>query len=182
MARYCPSCGHPTQAHEANCGGCDAVLLGEQEARDRRDKLPAAMKQEMEAEYSRRLQEWTHNRDFYERKSVWKHLVAGAVVFGVAGIASGYMAVAYALAGVLGGKVLNRRKGSLFLGTVVGAAVFTAVLIVRSLFVVVLRIDTEAFLMNVALTHYADRIAGLACPAAGGLLGYLIENEFDARG
>jgi len=48
--------------------------------------------------------------------------------------------------------------------------------------VLCLSIEAEAFLMNVALSHYADRIAGLLCPAAGGLLGYLIENEFEARG
>ena len=185
MARYCPTCGHPTQGHDRNCDGCDAVLLGETEARDaqaRWEQLPPAMKQEMEAEFARRLSEWSQNRDFYEKKSVWKHVVSGAIVFGVAGIAAGYMAIAYALAGALAGKILNRRKGGLFLGTVAGAAVFAAVLIVRTGIVLCLRIETEAFLMNVALSHYADRICGLVCPAAGGLLGYLIENEFDAKG
>jgi hypothetical protein len=185
MARYCPACGHPTQAHDRDCGGCAAVLLTEQEAREakaRWDGLPAAMKKDMEAEHSRRLQEWSHHRDFYEKKSVWKHVVGGAIVFGVAGAASGYMALAYVIAGALGGKILNRRKGGLFLGTIVGAAVFVAVLIVRTGCVLALRIETEAFLMNVAAGHYADRIAGLVCPAAGGLLGYLIENEFEAKG
>src|SRR5688500_343457 len=101
MARYCPACGHPTQAHDRTCGGCDAGLLNEDEAREARDRwmrLPAAMKAEMEAEHARRCGEWSRHRDFYERKSVWKHLVSAAVVFGVAGAASGYMAVAYALA------------------------------------------------------------------------------------
>jgi len=185
MARYCPSCGHPSRHHDATCGGCAAVLLKEQEAREaqeRWDKLPAAMRQEMEAEHTRRLQEWSQNRDFYEKKSVWKHVISGALVFGVAGLASGYMALGYALVGAIGGKILNRRKGGLFLGTVVGAVVFAAVLVVRTGIVLCLRIDPEAFLKYVALTHYADRIAGLVCPAAGGLLGYLIENEFEAKG
>ena len=161
------------------------MLLAEQdarEARERWDRLPAAMKQEQDAEFARRLSEWSRNREFYEKKSVWKHLVSGAIVFGVAGLASGYLAVGYAVAGALGGKILSRRKGGIFLGLVVGAAVFAAVLAVRTAFVLILRIDPEAFLMNVALSHYADRIAGLVCPAAGGLLGYLIENEFEARG
>lgn len=185
MARYCPACGHPTQAHDRSCGGCDAGLLSEEEAREAQDRwtrLPSAMKEEMEAEHARRCREWSQNRDFYERKSVWKHLAAGAIVFGVAGAASGYMAVAYALAGVLGGRILNRRKGGLFLGTLVGAGVFLAVLAVRTAIVLCLRVETDVFLMNVALSHYADRIAGLLCPAAGGLLGYLIEHEFEARG
>jgi len=136
----------------------------------------------MEAEHARRCEEWSKNRDFYERTSVWKHLIAGAFVFGVAGLASGFMAIGYAMAGVLGGKILNRRKGGLFLGTLVGAGVFIAVLIVRTGIVLSLRIEAEAFLMNVAASHYADRISGLLCPAAGGVLGYLIENEFEARG
>ena len=185
MARYCPACGHPSQAHDRNCEGCDAVLLGEQEAREaqeRWEKLPPALKKDMEADFAKRLGDWSRNRDFYEKKSVWRHVAAGAVVFGVAGIAAGYMAFAFALAGALGGKILNRRKGGLFLGTIVGAAVFAAVLIVRTGVVLCLKINTEAFLMNVALSHYADRICGLVCPAAGGLLGYLIENEFDAKG
>jgi len=144
--------------------------------------LPAAIKAEMEAEHARRCQEWSKNRDFYERTSVWKHLAAGAMVFGVAGLVYGYMAIGYALAGIVGGKILNRRKGGLFPGTLVGAGIFMAVLIVRTGIVLCLHIEAEAFLMNVAASHYADRIAGLLCPAAGGLLGYLIENEFDARG
>jgi hypothetical protein len=185
MARYCPTCGHPSQSHDRACLQCDAVLLGEQKAREaqaRWDGLPAAMKKDMETEYSRRCEEWSHNRDFYEKKSVWKHMAGAAIVFGVAGAASGYFALAYALAGLIAGKVLNRRKGGLFLGTLAGAAVFAAVLAVRTGCVLVLRVETEAFLMNVAASHYADRIAGLVCPAAGGLLGYLIENEFEARG
>ena len=185
MARYCPICGHPTQGHDRNCCGCAAVLLGEPEARDaqsRWDQLPPAIRKDMETEFSQRLREWTENHDFYEKKSVWKHVAAGAFVFGVAGVAAGWMAIAYALAGALGGKILNRRKGGLFLGTLVGAAVFAAVLFVRTGIVLCLRIETEAFLMNVALSHYADRICGLVCPAAGGLLGYLIENEFEAKG
>jgi hypothetical protein len=144
--------------------------------------LPASMKQEMEAEHASRCKEWSHNRDFYERKSVWKHVVAGAFVFGVAGAASGYMAIAYVLAGALGGKIINRRKGGIFPGTVVGAAIFAVVLIFRSVLVFFLPVEQEAFLTFMAHTHYADRIAGLVCPAAGGLLGYLIENEFEARG
>jgi len=140
------------------------------------------MRQDLESEFARRCDEWSQQRDFYEKKSVWKHVLSGAIVFGVAGLAAGYMAVAYALAGALGGKILNRRKGGLFFGTLVGAGVFVAVLAVRTGIVLCLSIETEAFLMNVALSHYADRIAGLLCPAAGGLLGYLIENEFEARG
>jgi hypothetical protein len=185
MPRHCPACGYPTQAHERSCGSCDAGLQGEGEAlkaQERWMRLSPAMKAQMEAEHARRCREWSENRDFYERKSVWKHLVAGAIIFGVAGAASGVMAVAYALAGVLGGKILNRRKGGLFLGTLVGAGVFVAVVVVRTGLVLCLGVETEAFLMNVALSHYADRIAGLVCPAAGGLLGYLIEHEFEARG
>ncbi len=185
MGRYCPSCSHPIQSHDRNCKDCAAVLLSEQEAREaqaRWEQLPEAMKKEMDADFARRCSEWTQHRDFYEKKSVWKHLVAGAVVFGVAGLASGYLAVAYALAGALGGKILNRRKGGLFLGTVVGAAIFAVVLILRTTFVLFLKIEPEAFLQTVALSHYADRIAGLVCPAAGGLLGYLVEHEFEARG
>ena len=184
MARHCPGCGYPTQSHDRNCAGCDAGLLGEaaaREAQDRFEALPAAMKAEMDAEHARRCREWSENHDFYERKSVWKHLISGAIVFGVAGVASGYMAVAYALAGLIGGKILNRRKGGLFLGTLVGGGVFATVLIVRTAIVLCLRVETEAFLMNVALSHYADRICSVLCPAAGGLLGYLIENEFDSR-
>src|SRR5262249_24779791 len=171
MARYCAACGHPSQPHHRNCEGCDAVLLGEAEAREAQDRwmrLPAAIKGEMEAEHARRCQEWSQNRVFYERKSTWKHVVSGALVFGVAGRASGYMAVAYALVGALGGKILSRRKGGLFLGTLVGAGVFVAVVAVRTVIMLSLRMETEAFLMNVALTHYADRIAGMLCPAAGG--------------
>lgn len=152
------------------------------EARERFDRLPPAMKQDLETEFAHRCAEWSRQRDFYERKSVWKHVVSGAIVFGVAGLASGYMAAAYLLAGALGGKVLNRRKGGLFFGTVVGGIVFAVVLVVRTLLVLVLQIEPEAFLMSVASTHYADRIAGMVCPAAGGLLGYLIEHEFEARG
>jgi hypothetical protein len=185
MARYCPACGHPTQSHDRACLQCDAVLLKDPEAREaqaRFEQLPAAMKQDLEREFNQRCREWSHNRDFYDRKSVWKHVIGGAIVFGVAGLASGPMAIGYAVVGALGGKVLNRRKGGLFLGTLVGAGVFVAVLAVRTIVVLMMKIDTEAFLMNVAFSHYADRIAGLVCPAAGGLLGYLIENEFDAKG
>jgi hypothetical protein len=185
MARYCPTCGHPSQSHDRACLQCAAALLGEQEAREaqaRWDGLPAAMKKDMEAEFDRRCQEWGRNRDFYEKKSVWKHMAGAAIVFGVAGAASGWFALAYALAGVAGGKILNRRKGGLFLGTIVGAAVFATVLVVRTGCVLALKVETEAFLMNVAASHYADRIAGLVCPAAGGLLGYLIEHEFEAKG
>lgn len=185
MARYCPACSHPIQAHDRNCGTCASVLLSEEaarEAQERWNNLPASMRAEMEAEHQRRCREWGQNRDFYEKKSVWKHMAAGSLVFGVAGVVYGYMAVAYVLAGALGGKILNRRKGGLFLGTLVGAGVFVAVLLVRTAVFLCLPVQTEAFLMNAALSHYADRIAGLVCPAAGGLLGYLIEHEFEARG
>jgi len=185
MGRYCPSCSYPIQSHDRACADCDAVLLSEPEAREaqtRFEQLPAVMKKDMEADFARRCSEWTQNRDFYEKKSVWKHLVAGAIVFGVAGLASGVLAVGYAAAGILGGKILNRRKGEIFLGTLVGVGVFAAVVAVRTAVVVFLRIDPEAFLMNAALSHQADRIAGLVCVAGGGLLGFLIEHEFEAKG
>ena len=182
MARYCESCGFPVRPHDRNCDKCHGRVQADEEAtaaQARWQALPDSTRKEMEAEHQKRWKEWADRIDLFERKTVWKHSIAGAVAFGVAGFPGGITALAYALLGALAGRILNRRKGGIFLGTVVGAGVFVAVLIVRTMMVAVLRIDPEAFLFSVASTYYADRISGLLCPAVGGLIGYLIESEFE---
>jgi ABC-type multidrug transport system fused ATPase/permease subunit len=185
MARYYDSCSYPIRTHDPSCPHCHVTLLQEEEAkaaRERWESLSELNRQEFEAEYDRRIREWKKSYDFYERKAPLKHMLAGAAVFGLAGALSGIMAVAYALAGLLGGRIISRRKGGIFLGTIVGAVLFMVILIIRLLIALMLPVEGVTLLLNAVSTHYADRFIGLLCPAAGGLLGYLIEQEYEQSG
>lgn len=185
MGRYCNSCTFPILPHDALCAHCEAVLLDRpaaEAAQKRWDELGDGARREFQAEYDLTVEEWYRSHKFYSRKAPIKHMLAGAVVFGVAGILSGWLAIAYFLAGLLGGLSLSRRKGGIFLGVVVGAVVFAVVLGVRTLMALILPVDAATLIFHAAMTQYSDRFVGLLCPAGGGLLGYLIEQEYETHG
>jgi len=185
LARTCGSCSFPTQNHDPVCDNCGTELLKGEEAegaRKRWEGLSESIRREFQTEHDRRVQEWREAHRFYERKAPIKHMLAGAAVFGVVGVFSGPLAVAYALSGLVAGLMISRRKGGLFTGTMAGVAVFALVVGVRTVVSLLLPIATLTLLLNAAATHYADRIIGILCPAAGGLLGYLIEQEYEEKG
>lgn len=145
-------------------------------------RLPESARAQFQADYERRLRDWEKEHDFFEIRSLRKHTWAGAVAFGGAGILTGSWALVYALFGLVAGRMLSRRRGGIFSGIVAGIAVFASASLLYYALLGFLPIDSLTMLFNLGRFNLAARFVGLICPGVGGLLGYMIEEEFDRHG